>query len=261
MGALRRAGAIAAVSVAGAVLAGGCGVDRSVHRAALDRNSERLTRAQALEQERAALDRELEEGRRRFGARSEQATVTAAGLETRLAERRRRADARATRVANLRRFVQGVRSALGSEGVDVRVRHGRILVGVPEAVLFDSGEASLKPGAGTLLDRMASLIRGSGATFRITGHTDNVPIRTRKYPSNWELSSARAVKVVEALIARGVDPARLAASGSADNEPIADNASDEGRARNRRIELILEPDLSELPEVRTALTAPVEGRR
>lgn len=237
-----------------------CGVSGPAHRAALDRNDALFTRVQTLREEGARLDRALERTGARAGARAARATMTAATLETRLAEHRKRSAAQAGRLAGLRRFAEGVRAALGAEGVDVRVRHGRMLVDIPEAVLFESGRAELKAGAAPALDHLARLVRGSDATFRVTGHTDDRPIQTAEHPSNWELGAARAIEVVEALIARGVNPLRLAAASRAAHEPVADNRTEEGRARNRRVELILEPDLSELPELRTALQGAGEGR-
>lgn len=130
------------------------------------------------------------------------------------------------------------------------------LLNVPEAVLFDSGKADLKLGASQVLDPMAGLIEETGDhSFRISGHTDNVPIKTTKFASNWELSALRAVTVVHYLIHKGVSPEKLAASGRADTEPVGDNATEQGRTLNRRVEFVLEPDLSELPDLSPALTS------
>jgi chemotaxis protein MotB len=84
--------------------------------------------------------------------------------------------------------------------------------------------------------------------FQVAGHTDNIPVRGR-FPSNWELSTARAVTVSRFLQGQGVDPAHLSAAGYAEFQPAADNGTPEGRQQNRRIEIVLMPSLDELPDL------------
>ena len=118
------------------------------------------------------------------------------------------------------------------------------------SLLFDSGEAGLRGGeALELLGRIAEILRTQHNPVRVEGFTDNVPIHTARYPSNWELSSARAASVVQFFIEEGLDPARLMAVGYAQYQPIAPNDSDEGRARDRRVVLMI----SKTGEVRPAL--------
>ncbi len=83
--------------------------------------------------------------------------------------------------------------------------------------------------------------------FLVAGHTDNVPIRTELFPSNWELSTRRAVEVVHYLVAQGMNPKVLAAAGYGEFDPIGPNDTNEHRAQNRRIEIVLQPNLSDLP--------------
>jgi chemotaxis protein MotB len=85
-----------------------------------------------------------------------------------------------------------------------------------------------------------------GRTFQVAGDTDDVPIKTQRFPSNWELSTARAVEVVRFLIAQGVDPHALSAAGYGEFDPVASNDKADGRAKNRRIEIALQPNLDEL---------------
>nr|MCU0254512.1 OmpA family protein [Acidobacteriota bacterium] len=96
-----------------------------------------------------------------------------------------------------------------------------------------------EPVAGAPLARIADLIRSSGAWATVEGHSDNLPIRSATFPSNWELSAARAGAVVRFLVAHGLAPVRLEAVGHADTRPLGDNATDEGRQRNRRVEILL----------------------
>jgi len=85
--------------------------------------------------------------------------------------------------------------------------------------------------------------------FQVAGHTDNVPIDNARFASNWELSAARAVTIVEFLIDKGMAAENLSAAGYADTQPVAGNLTEEGRAQNRRIEIVLQPNLDELPDL------------
>lgn len=115
-----------------------------------------------------------------------------------------------------------------------------LVVEVPEAGAFDVGQADLAPDAARMLARVAGVIRTLPNPVRIEGHTDDTPIRTSKYGSNWELSTARATRVVEFLIETGQVPAdRLSAAGYGEYRPRASNSGAEGRARNRRVDLVL----------------------
>ena len=107
------------------------------------------------------------------------------------------------------------------------------------ALLFDSGSAELKGEALDILDNVGVILeRYSEGTIEIEGHTDNVPISSAKYADNEELSSARALSVFYYLVENtSLDPARLRHAGMGDREPIADNSTEEGRSRNRRVEI------------------------
>jgi chemotaxis protein MotB len=119
-------------------------------------------------------------------------------------------------------------------------RRGLVVRVLTDNLLFDSGSATLQPGADQLLDEVAQLLN-LDPTHPITveGHTDNQPIATAQFPSNWELSTARATNVVRFLISRGVNRYRLGAVGYADLHPIASNSKAAGRAQNRRVEIVL----------------------
>jgi chemotaxis protein MotB len=112
-------------------------------------------------------------------------------------------------------------------------------VSLAEAGFFAPGEANVREDARSLVEVVADALRDSPAQLRIEGHTDSMPIATSQYPSNWELSSARASVVLAKFLARGIPPARLALAGYGGERPIADNASPEGRALNRRVDLVI----------------------
>jgi chemotaxis protein MotB len=212
---------------------------RSEHDETMSRLSE-LERANAEMTERlSALGGEYSSSEE---ARSE--------LARQLAELRAREEAQRARLAAFRAVVERFRQLTESGQLSVVVRRGKMVVQLPEGVLFDSGRADLKDAGKETLRQVAGILAQiEGREFLIAGHTDNVPIRSRRFPSNWELSAARGVVVARFLAENGLASERLAAAGYADSQPVGDNESDEGRAQNRRIEIILMPNLDELPDL------------
>ncbi|GAB4261914.1 MAG: flagellar motor protein MotB [Deferrisomatales bacterium] len=121
---------------------------------------------------------------------------------------------------------------------EVGVDEQGVTVRVQGKLLFPSGSAELKPEAAAVLSRVSALLRKYNLDLHILGHTDSVPIETARFPSNWELSSARAAAALRYLVDRGADPRRLIAVGFADSRPLDTNTTPEGRARNRRVEFL-----------------------
>ncbi|GIW56174.1 MAG: flagellar motor protein MotD [Nitrospiraceae bacterium] len=144
-------------------------------------------------------------------------------------------------IRRLREIVKVMQPAAQFAVIHVMERaDGDIAISIPEHVLFDSGSAILRPNALPFLQALAEVLVELDRPVTVEGHTDNVPIRTAQYPSNWELSAARAVVVVRVLTELyGVPPAHAAAIGYADSRPIADNSTAEGRAKNRRVEIVV----------------------
>src|SRR3954447_3015129 len=119
-------------------------------------------------------------------------------------------------------------------------QRGLVIRLLTDKVLFDSGQAVLKPQAGPLLAQVSHLVRlAPGHDVMVEGHTDSVPIRGSVYPTNWELSTARASPVVRALVEDGARTIRMGASGYAALHPISSNTTPAGRSRNRRVEIVL----------------------
>jgi len=111
------------------------------------------------------------------------------------------------------------------------------------SALFNQGEADIQAEARKTLSEAAKVLAENEYAIEVEGHTDNVPISTPRYPSNWELSSARASSVVRLFIDQGIVPGRLKAVGAADNQPVEGNDTPEGRARNRRVTItVLAPE-------------------
>lgn len=126
------------------------------------------------------------------------------------------------------------------DDVEVSTIADRVQLRVKDNILFATGEAGLSGAGRDLLTRLAERLGDSDYRITVEGHTDNRPIETWRYPSNWELSAARAAAVVRELIEGGIRPRRLHAVGLADTQPIATNDTDAGRAENRRVDLVLE---------------------
>ena len=124
--------------------------------------------------------------------------------------------------------------------ITLRLDERGLLVRFMDDVLFDSGKADLTPKAREIINTVAGIIKQNDRNVRVEGHTDNVPINTYRFPSNWELSTTRAVNVVKYLIeVNGIDPVRLSASGYADQHPVDDNNTKEGRQKNRRVDMVI----------------------
>lgn len=124
--------------------------------------------------------------------------------------------------------------------MDVKVHPGRIRLQMDAKMLFPLGSAELKPAGKRMLKKVAELFHDYGSELSVEGNTDSVPISGGRFHSNWELSSARAVTVVEALESQGVPRDRMRAVGLADTKPVASNDTEEGRARNRRVDFVME---------------------
>jgi chemotaxis protein MotB len=136
------------------------------------------------------------------------------------------------RYASMHGLRSQIQSTITQRGLVIRL--------LTDKVLFDSGQADLKPQSGPLLTQVAKLIDlAPGHDVMVEGHTDSVPIHGSVYPTNWELSTARASRVVRYLVEHGARSLRMGASGYAALHPIASNSTAAGRSRNRRVEIVL----------------------
>ena len=151
------------------------------------------------------------------------------------------------RLATFRGMLERFNKMIASGKLRVRIVRGRMVVELSENILFDSGRADLKTEGQQALTEVAGVLTSiADRDFQIAGHTDNIPIKSARFPSNWHLSTARAVTVALYLADHGVPPVRLSAAGYADTQPAASNDTPEGRQQNRRIEIVLMPNLDEL---------------
>lgn len=154
------------------------------------------------------------------------------------------------RLKAFRALNQRFRTLVSAGALDVSFRNGQMVLRLPSEVLFPSGRAELSKQGKEALTRVLDVL-GSfrDRRFLIAGHTDNKKIRSGRFKSNWHLSTVRAVSVVQFMIEAGFEPKHLGAAGYGEFDPIAPNDTKENLAKNRRIEIILVPDLSELPNL------------
>ncbi|VFR46625.1 Flagellar motor rotation protein MotB [plant metagenome] len=124
--------------------------------------------------------------------------------------------------------------------IDVVINEQSVSFRISNELLFGSGQATLSASGPDLIRKLAEVVKRNDYPLSVEGHSDNVPIQTRQFPSNWELSSSRATSVLRELVRDGVPPARLRAVGFADTRPLSPNDTTAGRAANRRVELVME---------------------
>lgn len=169
-----------------------------------------------------------------------------AEAKKRLAELRKAQTAAEARAALYSQLLGKFKKMIDAGELSVGLREGRMVLQLSNDVLFDSGKSTLKPAGKTALESIATVLKGIPRKFQVAGHTDDEPIKLSPYASNWELSTARALVVVEFLLSKGMKGQALSAAGYGEFDPIASNGNPEGRAKNRRIEITLQPEISEM---------------
>ena len=125
------------------------------------------------------------------------------------------------------------------QGLRILRRRSEIVLRLDVDVAFDSAADAVNPDADEMITVIAGALKDRPVGIRVEGHTDNRPISTAKYRSNWHLSTARATSIINQFVAHGMDPKQLSASGYADNHPVASNSTEEGRAKNRRVDIVV----------------------
>ncbi|NOZ86053.1 MAG: OmpA family protein [Deltaproteobacteria bacterium] len=163
------------------------------------------------------------------------------------------------RAADYRTLIEKLRKMMDAGTLKVRIRNGLMVVEMSSDIVFPPGGTRIKPEARVALEELAGTLASfKGRRFQVVGHCDNKPIHTRRFPSNWELSTQRSVEVVKLLINAGVDPSMISAAGAAEFDPVADNETEEGRAQNRRVEIVFVPKIEEMPGFKEVLGKSVQ---
>ena len=268
------------IAFALALLASGCGISEELYSARLtelnnvkaDLDAERKADAEArkkckqdvadLSGNSDALRAKLKSLGQNVEELEKSRTAIGSELEATRQERddlRRQRELAEARAAQFRQLFAKFRSMIDAGKLKVEIRSGLMLVKLADNILFDPGKTDLKPAGKEALKEVSGILAGiTGRKFQVAGHTDNVPPgRHGPFKSNWALSTARAVTVVNFMIAEGGMPAdRLSAAGFADQMPVGANDTPEGRQQNRRIEIVLMPNIEELPNIDESAAAP-----
>lgn len=265
-----------------------CGYSEDEWQAQLDKYSQLDGRYQEEQRTHAATRAELEAAQQQvksLSAELERQGVDLENLNRRLAEEgtekeRLSADMsqlqqaleeykrRASQLERVRQRFEVLRQKLQSltkMGLKVEVRHNRMVISLPGDVLFASGQDVLREEGKEVLAAVAEVIRTdsqlSQRYFQVAGHTDSQPLKGGRFGDNWGLSAMRARRVLVFLISPidaregggGLDPARLHAAGYGETDPIADNSSSGGRQQNRRVELVLMPNVEEMLDLKSLI--------
>jgi chemotaxis protein MotB len=267
----------------------GCGHTETEWQAQLQKYSKLSSGAERERFEHTATRAELEKGQRQVLQLKEQLQKMGVNLEalnqqleqtdvqkqelTKSLEQLQLAlkeyQARAQQLERIRQRFELLRNKLTkltTLGLKVEIRRNRMVIRLPGDVLFASGEDHLRPEGKKVLDAVADVVRNDkqleGRYFQIAGHTDNQPLRGGHFGDNWGLSGMRARQVLIYLIAPvspksggggGLSPERLHAAGYGETDPIASNEKDDGRQQNRRVELVLMPDVEEMLDLRSLI--------
>lgn len=199
------------------------------------------------------LNQALQDRLRSAGQSLDQVSAEKGSLAAALAETRKQLDelkkqqaAAEARLAQFQDLIKKFQKLADAGKLRVVLRQGRMIIELPSDVLFDSGKSEVKQsGRGTITEIGKILASMPDRRFQAAGHTDNVKISTAKFPSNWELSTARAVEVVKIMLGAKMKPENLSAAGYGEFDPVAANDSDANKQKNRRIEITLVPNLEE----------------
>lgn len=222
----------------------GCGVPQSQHDAAVA-DANRATAS--CEEKLAITQKEIDTLKAQLASDDEASRIERDEL-------RKQKEAAEARLKLFDEFIAKFRKMIDAGKLDITVRRGQIVLALGTDILFDTGKTEIKDDGKAALAEVAEALKSvSGRRFQVSGHTDTLPIKTKEFPSNWELSTARAVAVVKLLVEKGVKPDAVSAAGYAEFDPASSNATDKGRTKNRRIEIVVVPNIEELvkmPELR-----------
>lgn len=195
------------------------------------------------------LYKELTETRRALRAEAEAYDASTEEMMKVLEELRKDKERTEAMAEQYKGLLASFKDLIDAGTLRVKIVDGRMVVEMPSDVLFPSGSAELSDeGKKSILQVSGILMNVKDKNLQVEGHTDTVPIKTEEFPDNWQLASARAMNVLRMMLEAGVDPKRLSAASYGEVRPVRSNKTTTGRAANRRIEIVLIPDLSDLQD-------------
>lgn len=222
-----------------------------------DLDAEKKKTAELESENKTLRDRiaELEGELKQMSSQIDDLANKAGATAAELAELRAEKAKRERELQAYRDLMNQLRALVDAGTVKINFRKGRMVVEMSSGILFDSGSTKLKEeGQAALVQLGKALGSLPDREFIVAGHTDNVPIKTARFRNNWDLSTARSIEVVDFLTKNGVSTTQLGAAGYGEFDPVGDNATEEGRANNRRIEIIVMPNLGSIPGMQEMLT-------
>lgn len=243
-------GKVSVLGVSTAALLIGCGIPQEKYDADMKALQDQIAQAQ---DQLANADAELKSLRNEKGnleAQISQLQKDITRLSGESSANAKMAAAAKKRLETFQKMLERFRSMVKSGKLKIKIVNNKMVVEMASAILFPSGSDKLSDDGAEALTQVAGILSEiNDRSFQVAGHTDNVPIKKRRFKSNWDLSSARAVSVVKHLVENGVPAGNISAAGYADTQPVADNETEDGKAQNRRIEIVLLPNLDELPDL------------
>lgn len=236
-----------AVGLALALGLSGC-VSSSKHKAEVDALNAEITKGkeqnQALTSEKAQLEDKLIANAKDRG----QLKSSLDEMKKAMDEMRQRQAEQKKRLQEFEDLTKRFKKLTDAGALSVKIIDGKMVVSLGSDVLFPSGSAKLSQAGLEAIKEVTNQLKAiPGKAYQVEGHTDNVPISTATFPSNWELASARALNVTRSMIDAGMPAERVSAASFGDTHPIQSNDTTEGKAANRRIAIVVVPDLSTMP--------------
>ncbi len=226
----------ATIVLAVAALLAACGVKEEVYKAKELEAQKYLRQYQDEAQKSADLEQKLADLQKQYGV----VTGSKEQLEREKGQLQAEKAALEQKSSEYERLAGSLKSQIAAGQIELSELKGKLTVKLKDKILFASGSAYIGREGKAALDNVAEAFKGlQGRGVQVAGYTDNVPTNPKVFPTNWELSTARAIAVVKYLQSKGVDPVMLGAAGFSEYRPVADNDTAEGRSLNRRIEIAL----------------------
>ncbi len=226
------------------------GVDRQKLAAEYE---EAKTGLESAQSDLAKMNAALDVTRQKLEASQAELDAALGEIEDKIAvidEMKKKQKAALERLATLKDLLSQFKGLIESGKLSIKVSKNRMVIEMQSEILFEPGSDKLSASGKEALLEVANVLKTmAGRDFQIAGHTDDAPKKKMKFASNWELSSARAIAVLAFLVDSGMAAGSLSAAGYGEFQPIADNSTEEGKAKNRRIEIVLLPRFDELPDL------------
>lgn len=235
------------IALSGVMALSGC-VSSSKHKAEVGQLNSEIEKEKAANADLSKQRVQLEEKLIATAKDRGQLKTSLDDMKKAMEEMRKRQAEERKRLQEFQDLTARFKKLTDSGTLSVRIIDGKMVVSLGSDVLFASGSAKLSAaGVAAIKEVSAQLAAIPNKRFQVEGHTDNVPIATAVFPSNWELASARALNVTRAMIDSGMPSNRVSAASFGDTQPVQPNETPEGKAANRRIAIVVVPDLSSLP--------------